>query len=385
MPKEIEINVKVNNRGAKVGFDQIGDAVKKLNPELSKMAITTEGKLSPALQNVSRRDLGIFASQLLITGGVTGRFTNQLSNLATGLATGGVIGAAFAGFAALVQLIGDNTKTTILELNDFQRAVESMINIQTGKGAFNIKAEDIPKAIETLRSNIKQTMELSQSMTVEEIAKRQELNAEIIETNFAMYQSIEVLERQKKSYDALAKGKDILIKAGLVWTDIINKETDVTKKLTEEIKKQADAYKEMLQRIEALRSAYLGQRVTHRASQTRYGGLSDRASRETQGMVNIPEKPVVNLGDLEQMRQDMIQFSQAASSVFAMNMSQAWQSIFGEANSMFEQMLMAWQSMLFEKIGFGIFNMLFGGIDLFGFARNLTAGSATATKYRMGG
>ena len=140
----------------------------------------------------------------------------------------------------------------------------------------------------------------------------------------------------------------------------------------------------MIIRIKELRAAFQEQQVTHRAGQTRYGGLGDRASRETQGMVGVPEKPIINLGDFEQIQNDMMQFSQMSAGIFAMNMNQAWESIFGEANSMFEQLLVAWQGMLFEKIGFGIFNMLFGGIDLFGFARNITSGNATAAKYRSG-
>jgi len=380
--KTIRFKTLVDQGNALAVMEKLGYQFEVLDKEMSKTSVTASGKLSPALQNVSRRDLGMFASQLLMTSGVTGRFTAQLSNMATGLATGGATGAAFAGFAAIIQLIGDNTKQTILELNAFQKAVDSLINIQTGKGAFNIKAEDIPAAIEKLKSNIKGAFELSQSMTVEEIAKRQELNAEIIETNLAMYQSIEVLERQKKKYDELAKGKDVLSKAGLLWTGVIEKEN---REVANSIKVMNE-YEEMLKRIAALRLAFLQQQNEARAKETRYGGLKGPFNVSE---VAMPIKPdIQQFAQLteseEEMLSDMRRFSESSASIFAQNMGSAWESIFGEANSMFEQMISNWANMLFEKVGFGIFNMLFGGIDFFGFARNLVGGQATADKYRVG-
>lgn len=191
------------------------------------------------------KNLELIKSKMNVGQEVTKKFARELSSLATGLLWGGFIGAAFTGFAELIQGISSDTEKATAQVKKFQGAVEQLINIQTSKGSFNILAEDIPEAIETLKANIKPLMELSQNMTIEEINNRSALNAEIIETNLSMHQAIAVLEEMKKKYEELDRAKNVLTKAGLIYTLEKTKETNdeiikdnkrVTEKYAEELK-----------------------------------------------------------------------------------------------------------------------------------------------------
>ena len=152
--KEIKFRTTVDNKIALDSFDQIGESVKKLNPELSKIAVTTKGELTPALQNVSRRDLGLFANQLLYTGGAVGRIQIQLSQLATGLATGGMIGAGFAAGAAVISLITSGFEEANKKAEELKKTVEGLIRLKFKEGFFDVDPQKIPQAIELLKKKL---------------------------------------------------------------------------------------------------------------------------------------------------------------------------------------------------------------------------------------
>ena len=40
----------------------------------------------------------------------------------------------------------------------------------------------------------------------------------------------------------------------------------------------------------------------------------------------------------------------STAAVFQMNMNAAWQGVFGEANSMFEQLVASWADLLFQRL-----------------------------------
>ena len=382
MAKPIEIDVRI-----------IGDATARLNninKEMSNVAVTAQGKLSPALQ-VSKRDLGILTTQMISSTGIAGKMTGQLSNLATGLLMGGAIGGAFAGFAAIINGITERAKEHNTAMEAFENtsleAAEKLklINNELKEMADPGFWERINRGLLVIAGQWQSTAEdIIISMAQLESARSKILGGMLMSPDRGYVSSrqseLSTLKYQQSQAETLkeAQGYNQRILQ-------LQKEIDAAlgkqEKKTEKIKTD---YELMIERLDVLRNKLLEQSVTARAQETRYGGLGDRASRETVGMVGVPNKPVINLGDFEQIQNEMQQFAQSSAGIFAMNMSQAWESIFGEANSMFEQLLVQWQSMLFEKIGFGIFNMLFGGIDLFGFARNLTSGQATAARYGMG-
>jgi len=237
---DIVLRLRIDDKEYDAKIIEADQQLKKLYGSTDKVA-----KSTALIGQASKRDFGMLATQVLYTSDITGKYSTILSNLATGLLTGGYIGAAFAGFAALINSISEESKQAAEEVKKFQGAVEQLINVQTIKGSFNILAEDIPEAIETLTANIKPMMELSQSMTVEEINNRNELNAEIMNTNFSMHQAIAVLEEMKKKYEELDRAKNVLTKAGLIYTldetkktndEIIKDNKRVTEKYAEEIK-----------------------------------------------------------------------------------------------------------------------------------------------------
>jgi gas vesicle protein len=397
MAKDIEINVRVKTGQAQKGFDG-------LNKEISKTSVTAEGKFSPALR-VSKHELGMMANQLLLTTGVAGKMTGQLSNLATGLLTGGFIGAAFAGFAAIINGVTQRVNehnTAMKALTDSSMDAATKISLIKKE----LTALDDPSIWEPLIKNFNKVF--GKETALERLGMQREMfmyqlgkaygSVGFPESGYIANKQaqIELYRKEQRTAQTLKDAQSYNGKILQLQKEIdealgkIQKEIDEAlgkqEKKTEKIKTN---YELMLERINKLRNAFTTQQNIYRAGQVNEniglpGSVNYRASRETQGMVAVPEKPIINLGDFESMQNDMMQFAQSSAGIFSMNMNQAWESIFGEANSMFEQMLSAWQSMLFEKIGFGIFNMLFGGIDLFGFARNLTAGNATAAKYGMG-
>lgn len=123
---EIQLKIIIDGKDAVATLKLTEEEIKKLSSHLTP----TENNLKKTtaavstLGNVSKRDLGMFANQLLYTSGVTGKLGGQLSNLATGLLTGGAIGAAFAGLSAIINGL-------VSEAENFNRALETIRSTAT--------------------------------------------------------------------------------------------------------------------------------------------------------------------------------------------------------------------------------------------------------------
>jgi len=87
------------------------------------------GESTKKVGEFSKRDMGMFANQILFSSGVTGRLQGQLSNLATGLATGGAIGAAFAGASALISTLTENSQRWASALRE---AANNLVSVKDG-------------------------------------------------------------------------------------------------------------------------------------------------------------------------------------------------------------------------------------------------------------
>ena len=112
-------------------------------------------KTSSLFNKFSRRDLGLLSSQLLYSAGSTGKLGGQLSNLATGLATGGVIGAAFAGFAALVNVLTEELKDQTAEVSGLRKEYDEMVKKNQELNEFDTnKLADLEKQRQELKDNI---------------------------------------------------------------------------------------------------------------------------------------------------------------------------------------------------------------------------------------
>ena len=379
--KNIIFKTTVENAQAVQLLDAQGNAIKRMEQELSKTAVTATGKLSPAL-NISRRDMGLFANQMLYTVGATGKLGSQLSNLASGLLVGGVIGGTFAGFAAIINGI-------ITESEDFNKSLEKLgntsISVAEKVKIFTQELADLkePDFWYSVKLGFLNAMGGMSAMLVDIGLRTAELKKAFTEgtpmTGTTPYLGglegqLESLEQQQK--DAPTKERALSFNNAILQKqkeidDVLGKQVDKIKDMTKELEKQINLWKSVI----------------------RPEGVGVGNLMEQQGDYNIWKSGIrpkgarlAPLSDInnEKVQQDMRRFSEMSAGIFTQNMSSAWENIFGEANSMFEQMISAWASMLMEKIGIGIFSMLFGGIDLFGFARGLFGGQATAAKYGMG-
>ena len=102
-------------------LDDVGGKVDNINKKFGGVREET-GKVA----SVSKRDLGIFASQIFDSVGATGRLQSQLSNMAAGLATGGIAGAAFAGFAAIIRTITEVMNEQTEKIKQQKEEVEKL-------------------------------------------------------------------------------------------------------------------------------------------------------------------------------------------------------------------------------------------------------------------
>lgn len=134
--------------------------------QLKKLYKSTESvnKSTSMMGTVGKRDIGIFASQILYSSDVTGRLGGQLSNVAQSLLTGGAVGAAFAGFASLISLLTENTGKWRQALAN---AAQNLIEVKSGlEGVkFSITPEEMDSLITKFQSLSDATKEVMNVFT----------------------------------------------------------------------------------------------------------------------------------------------------------------------------------------------------------------------------
>jgi uncharacterized phage infection (PIP) family protein YhgE len=317
---------------------------------------------------------------------------SQLSLMAAGFLMGGAIGGAFAGFAAIINGITERIKehnTALDALND--KTMDAAERTKILKKEMQELAD--PSFWETFRLSILASftgMSNMLSTTQEQMdkIKRAYFGSLLIspDRSYIGSRQNEISQLRYQQSQAETFKETFSYNARILQ---LQKEIDTAmgKQLekADKIKRSVEGWYKIMMAPLIFRFPEGMVDPLNKATEQNISKMRFGRGGEIGGMplgAPIPMQQEAEM--MKQRQQDMQQFAQASAGIFAQNMNQAWESIFGEANSMFEQMLSAWQAMLFEKIGFGIFNMLFGGIDLFGFARNLTSGQATAAKYGMG-
>ena len=358
-----------------------GEDVKKefedINQSIDKTSNTADTKLKPAMVDAEQYTMRVGEA----AEGTTSKFAGFVGQLVGGAS---VIVAVMAAKAAIEILknqfidiqvdlsnltgeLKDNwteTYKAIVAWGDFEAAINKM------------SFADLEASLEGVNIKLKETqLYLKFTTDFEEWSgKAEELRLELakLEKERAMLE--ETLAKSRKEG---ASADPTIIKATSARLEIIETITKEIKDQNNELEKQVALWRKIIRPYEYSGMAPMRDRKGGRGKEISGGGGASMTNNMLEDQEQIKEQ-------FRKAEQDMQQFSQASANVFAQNMNQAWESIFGEANSLFEQMVSAWGSMLFEKIGFGIFNMLFGGIDILGFARNITAGNATAAKYGMG-
>ena len=117
---DIVLRLRIDDKDYDAKILEADQQLKKLYGSTQKVTDET-GKMA----TIGKRDIGIFASQILYSADVTGRLGSQLSNVATGLLTGGAIGAAFAGFAAIINVINTRNETQIKLINELTGSLDT--------------------------------------------------------------------------------------------------------------------------------------------------------------------------------------------------------------------------------------------------------------------
>lgn len=422
MAKEIEINIKAKVDNAKKGFDGVNVSAKDLQERIKDLDVRmqnltksfgvharetkagqiilrereialnqlmnmTDG-LDEATKNLtksinfSRRDVGILATQMLSTADVTGKLSGQIGALASGLMVGGVYGAAFAGFAAVINLVSDSTKEATGRIENLTSKLKDhwsetfKANQEWQKFSDEIKEFSTAEILESIKAIDRQLTQLGNSLLSNPITQIKELfTGSISATMKSLIQQAEMLRKQFNQPKALGIG-DLSSEALKKWRDF----NDTTKKSVDNMHELRKVLNKVDQDLQKQSDDLIKRRFE----------IFDRMAPFRQFEPKGVSVPSFSLYTPEQEREmirrerEMQSFAQSSANIFAQNMNQAWQNIFGEANSLFEQLVMNWGDMLMQKVSGGLFDMLFGAIDPFGFARSIFSGGATASKYRVG-
>lgn len=277
MPAENEIQLKItiDGKDAIATLKLTEEEIKKIKTSLDSAGpaegINKTTKAVTTLGNVSKRDLGMFANQLLYSSGISGRLGGQLSNLASSLLMGGTIGAAFAGFAAIISLITKESEAAKKAVEELNGVIRGLIEIQTTSGTFKIAGENIPEAIRLLK---------------EELEKAKEFGAAWLKDNpratniIALEESINVLEEANEKYLEQRNIINLLSDAGLTYTETITggtKEQNIVTQTSIDLMRKQVA--EFFKFWTAVKKAREEQR-------------REQASRFNVSPVNVPDKPV---------------------------------------------------------------------------------------------
>ena len=204
----------------------------------------------------------------------------------------------------------------------------------------------------------------------------------IIDEQRALLESYQILESSAKIDSERLGWQKLRKQAQIDLNELMGKELGGMKDNTAEInrqnkelEKQVALWRRIIRPYDYSGMAPMGDRKGGRGKEGSGGGDASKTNN-----LLMDEKA------FQEMQQQMDQFSQTSAWVFTYNMVSAWENIFGEANSMFEQLMASWASMMFEKLGMALFGMVFNmlGGGVFGAARGAVSMQATAAKYGMG-
>lgn len=330
--KNITFKVRADDKDA-------ATKIKALNNELSQTAVTTQGKLTPSLtqSNMQLQSMSRIVQDMPFGFMAVGNnITFMAEQMAYAKSQGIGLGAQLKGMAASLAgpggvILGISALTTILTIlqresgkaketiNQLRQEIEELVKIQQPKGFFNIKPEDIPAALELLKEQRKATYEYGKFW-------REEggILGKDVET---IDETIKFLEQALETEKSRAMIVEMLTKAGLTYTE-------ETKKQTEEIKKQKQALEEIIN-LTGARGA-TANRIRRSGGATpsgRFGGFDVSE-------VGMPNKP--SPFDAQALKEDFALVGDLITSTAGLLRSefmQAWEDIFGEANSLFEKFI----------------------------------------------
>jgi len=428
MAKSIEFDVKVKVDPAR-GFDGLNVSAKDLQERMKdldtqmKALIDTQGKAAYesasgiriqrerklALEELiatqekeidgtkrSTRGLGSLAASFIQSSTGASGFNREISILTTGLMGGVGLTAALAAAALGFKYLMDWIKSSKEEMEKFGGAVDTVIssfvklqNSLTGF-EFQIKPEQLDSLISKVDAKI-QELEASRVIPLEERPKpggdmrgavlftKKSLNEEDqkrLLTNEKMLESFKEMKTQLEAQKYLTE-----LMAELDIKAVKTKE--------EKVKKEKELTKWSKGRYQTIMTGQFSEGgVDPSAMQFNTGmlGGSDFSREQLEAMRRARDEQKAMALENEKL---MNSFIMSSANVFRSEMSGAWQSIFGEANSIFEKLIASWADLMFARLGTSLFTSFFGGGgglgDLLGFSRSVSAGAGTAETYRVGG
>lgn len=120
---DIVLRLRIDDKDYDAKIIEADQQLKKLYKSTNDVSKSTS-----QMATIGKRDIGIFASQILYSADVTGRLGSQLSNVAQSLLTGGAVGAAFAAFAAIINVINTRNETQIKLIDELTGSLDTARN-----------------------------------------------------------------------------------------------------------------------------------------------------------------------------------------------------------------------------------------------------------------
>lgn len=321
MSKRVDFEVGLfNDQKAVAGFNNIEQSFNRTGRSLT---------------NFSRRDMAIFANQVLYNVDITGRLGTALSNVATGLAMGGLIGAGFAAGAALLALLTDNSKELTQALTEQEKRIKSL------KDEWKKYREEKEKYIGVL--SVENYLDLMQQ-------------------RIGLKGRISTLEQDLQLGVAPGVGKlnevqrfERATKLGLLREDLkeINDQIDFLnfgwRKWGEELDKSQSQLKGIKDTVSKITGGEGGIKQAHAFDFNAItGGRGiDFAGGRQRAEMTLEEKDYISM--LRRRAELEKDFAEDTASIFRDEMTGAFESVWGEANSLGEKVIEHWLSMIASK------------------------------------
>jgi hypothetical protein len=364
-------------------LEDIGDKSKRTTPSIKENNLALMN-MSRIVQDLPFGFMGIgnnitFMAEQMTRAKAEGQsFSTQLKGMASSMMGTGGLMFAISAVTSLLTYFSMNMKSaksdTDLFAESIDKAIKKLIDFQDPlkELKFGLSPEELNQIIPAIQKEIDALKQLNEGRKQEVIGTidpryqgilGQSLGSQLTSQEKSTRKNqealIEQLKEIKSQYEAQKTVADMLDKLGLKRVD---KEKDVTKSLkeqTKEIEKQITGFSAIIDKTVQLndpaRSPFnsFGRWAGNTRGASTKGGMAMMAGMRTE--------------DIKNQFAEFNVIAQSAADTMRQAFSQAWQDIFGEANSLLEMFLQniasGLLSLLAESVATSIFSFLTGGVS----------------------
>jgi hypothetical protein len=299
------------------------------------------------------------------TGGAKAALSAMLGSL-TG--AGGIMLGITAVTTALqlYTMYAGSAKEGTDELNESTKeligTIKDMLKVENPfKKIFPVNSTDMDKVVKTVKSQIKVIKDNIKSLQSGSSAGAGATSVKI-DTSGLIKEEQRNLEIKQKVLESLKSQRDITKQTEEVYKSLIDTGLEPEQEKTKEIQTQLATVKEMVTKysemnaLSQLFGKYTGVSSASSAAKANGKSLSPTPNIGKMNEVAVPEKPQILLTDKDQKEWEdqnkfLVSSMQDSLNIIGSNFSTLWQGIFGEANSVFEQIA---QMIANKLIGSGI-------------------------------